>query len=100
MVIVVPALTHGEQRSQSHVVTLYGCASHFVAHAAVVVREVSDEPVTGDARCDTCTHAPEHEPPSTPGIEEHSPRELLCHPRSLHEEEKAIIRQVRLDRYF
>src|SRR4029077_910852 len=36
VVIVVPALAHGEERRQGNVSTLHGCAAHFAYQGAVV----------------------------------------------------------------
>src|SRR5690242_17185974 len=91
VMVVVPAFTHREQRCETHVAALNGCAADFVSHASVVVREISDEPVSEHAGGDARADAPEHEAPAATPIEEECPGQMLEHPGLLQESVEMIM---------
>ena len=68
-----------------------------LVHLAVVVREVANEPVPEHAGGDARAHAPEHESPPAPHIEQHGPRQLLRHPGALEESIEAVVGDTRLE---
>jgi hypothetical protein len=95
-VIVVPALAHSEQRRERNVAALRSGAVHHMVHAAVVVGEVTDEPVPKHASRDAGASAPEHKAPAIKGEQDPRRRELLQHLRAFHKPVEVVARNSRL----
>ena len=51
----------------------------------LIVRVITDQPMTQDARGNTSTNAPEHEAPASAKVQDDSGRYLLRHPGALEE---------------
>src|SRR5581483_262824 len=81
VMIVVPALTHGQQRDESHVPTLYGRTANLANDRAMVVSEIADQPVSEHRGGNSGAHAPPDKAPTADEVEEQGRRHLLCHPR-------------------
>ena len=63
MMIVVPGLAHRQQRGELDIASLYRGAVDNMMHAAMVVGEMTDQPVPRDSRRDPRAHAPDDEGP-------------------------------------
>ena len=95
--VVVPALTHCQERRETHVVPLNGCSADFVPHASVIVREISDEPVSEYTGRYARADAPEHEAPAATPIKDERPGQMLEHPGSFQKAVETVIQNSCLD---
>jgi hypothetical protein len=99
MVIVVPALTHCQQRRKRHVEALHGCAVDMPVTVARVVGEIADKPVAQYGYAHPAANAPEHPSPSADRKKQQRPWQLLQHPVAFHESMHAVIGDLRFNAY-
>src|SRR6185503_13859649 len=97
VVVVVPALAHRDERGERDVASLYRRPVDSVMHAALVVGEVTDQPVAEHAGAHARAGTPEHVSPSTPQVEGERPRQLLNHPGTLEKPVEPVFGDTRLD---
>ena len=96
VVIVVPALAHADEAGEGNVVALRRGALDDPGLAAATVREMADEPVTGDADTDPHRDPPDHPAPAADGEEQQRQGHLLQHPGALHERVEPVVGEALL----
>src|SRR5580692_3115331 len=97
MMIVVPALAHGEERSETNVAALYRRAAYFADQFAVIVGKVADQPVAENAGGDAGADAPKYKSPAAADIEEDRPGQVLRHPSPFQEPVEIVLQDSGFD---
>jgi hypothetical protein len=88
--VVVPALAHGQQGNEAHVVPLHRSPLHLERDLAVIVREVTDQPMPEHARRDSRAESPAHESGTAERIQRDRQRHVLSHPCALEKHVESI----------
>ena len=68
MMIVVPGFAHGHERERWKIVSLYGVVLQVPISLAIVVSQISDEPMSDQRNCDPHRDAPDREAPTSDQI--------------------------------
>src|SRR6185312_10743653 len=85
MVVFVPALPRADETGECHVVALGRRALDHETLCSAAMCKMTDEPVAGDAYANAHANPPDQPTHAANGEKEHSPRQLLQHPGSLHQ---------------
>jgi len=95
--VVMPTLTHGQKRRESYVATLYRGSSDLAVNCAMVMCQMTDEPMAEHAGSHASAHCPPHESPTPDGIKKKRQGELLRHPCAFQKSIETILGDSRLN---